>query len=475
MKQGVFAIAVIMLAGVASDAAAQRQFVPASCDINKGHYLVNSAVLYLQNAGRTRFPDQRQRDLRDANRVLTEAISEKGQDQNGGAWYFLGRYYQEMNDIDGADSAFDRAERLAPQCAADIRENRRRLWVPLLNGAVDKIKAGDNAAAIAQLQRANRIFDAEPPGFYYLGQLYANMQQRDSAIFYFERALTLATNDLNRSDAAYADIRTNAAFNVARLFHMEEEYDSAVVWYGRVREVRPTDPQALTGMATAFESGGRVSEALMVYDSVLLLADSMTTLDLFQAGVAMFRVKRFDRAAEAFERGLQRNPLYRDALFNLGNTYLSLASVVDSTKTSAEITAAKRAYGAKMTPVVTRLVAVDPANTASLRLLAASFQLQDQPDSTLAVLQRIEALPFDVTVSSIEPTPGGFDVRGVITNLRSTATPVPAITFEFLNAEGGVVQSLPIDAQNLEAEGVAPFALQASGDGIVAWRYRVGS
>jgi hypothetical protein len=101
--------------------------------------------------------------------------------------------------------------------------------------------------------------------------------------------------------------------------------------------------------------------------------------------------------------------------------------------------------------------------------------LQDQPDSTLAVLQRIEALPFDVTVSSIEPTPGGFDVRGVITNLRSTATPVPAITFEFLNAEGGVVQSLPIDAQNLEAEGVAPFALQASGDGIVAWRYRVGS
>jgi hypothetical protein len=52
---------------------------------------------------------------------------------------------------------------------------------------------------------------------------------------------------------------------------------------------------------------------------------------------------------------------------------------------------------------------------------------------------------------------------------------VPAITFEFLNAEGGVVQSLPIDAQNLEAEGVAPFALQASGDGIVAWRYRVGS
>jgi len=33
-----------------------------------------------------------------------------------------------MSDAAGADSAFDRAEALAPQCAADIKTYRERMW-----------------------------------------------------------------------------------------------------------------------------------------------------------------------------------------------------------------------------------------------------------------------------------------------------------------------------------------------------------
>ena len=110
MRCALFAVAALTLTTALSpDAQAQgRQFVPATCDVPKGHYLVSSAVLYLQNSGRTRFEDQRQRDLRDARRVLLEAIEEKGQDQNGSAWYYLARYYQSVRDLPGADSAFDR-------------------------------------------------------------------------------------------------------------------------------------------------------------------------------------------------------------------------------------------------------------------------------------------------------------------------------------------------------------------------------
>jgi tetratricopeptide (TPR) repeat protein len=477
MRFGVYvAAAAVLWASSAKPAAAQgRQFAQPTCDVNKGHYLINSAVLYLVNAGRTRFQDQRERDLRDARRVLLEAIEEKGQDQNGSAWYFLGRYYQEKRDLPGADSAFTRAEALLPDCRDDINENRRRLWVPILNGSVDKIKAGDNAGAMSDLRLANSIYRVEPPAFYYMGQIFANQQQRDSAVKYFSHALELARMPANAEKPQYNDIRNDAAFNIARLYHQDQQYDSAIVWYQRFRTDQPNDPQALTGLAAALESAGRGADAVGMYDSVLLLADSMPTLDLFQAGVAMFRVKRYDRAAEAFDRGLARSPYYRDGLFNLANTYLSLANDVDSTTPKTQQEEIKRTYGEKMRPIVERLVAVDPNSTAALRLLAAAFQLVGDSDSTLAVLQRIEDMPFEITVSTFVPVGSGFDVRGIVTNLRSEAAEIPAVTFEFITEDGTVVQSKTIEPQTIDGGGVAPFALAPIGEGIAAWRYHVGT
>jgi tetratricopeptide (TPR) repeat protein len=201
----------------------------------------------------------------------------------------------------------------------------------------------------------------------------------------------------------------------------------------------------------------------------------MTTLDLFQAGVALFRTKRFSRAAEAFERGLTRNPHYRDALYNLANTYLSLANAIDSTKPAAERKRLEEELGTKMGPITASLVVVDPASTAARRLQAAAFQLAGLQDSTLAALERIEAMTYEITVSTFEQRSSGFDLRGIITNLRSEATPVPVITFEMVNEQGEVVQSLVVEGQTLEPDGVAPFALTPVGEGIAAWRYRVGS
>ena len=477
MRFGLLAVGAVGLTTVLSGGAqAQgRQFSPPTCDVPKSHYLVNSAVLYLQNAGRTRFEDQRQRDLRDARRVLLEAITEKGQDENGSAWYFLARYYQAVRDLPGADTAFDRADRMLPACAEDIRENRRRLWVPILNSAVDRIRTNDNEGALAQLREANMIFDTEPPAFYYMGQIFANTQVRDSAVAYFTKALEIARRPQNLEKAQYADIRDNAEFNVARLYHLDEQYDSAAAWYARFRLHKPMDPQATTGQAAALESAGRADEALALYDSVLIMADSMATLDLFQAGVALFRTKRYGRAAEAFERGLARNPHYRDALFNLANTYLSLANAIDSTKPAAERERLEQEFGTKMGPIAASLIASDPASTSARRLQAAAFQLAGLQDSTLAALERIEAMTYEVTVSSFEPKGSGFDMRGIITNLRSEATSVAPITFEFVNERGEIVQSLVVEGQTLEAEGMAPFALAPVGEGIAAWRYRLGS
>src|SRR5262245_28603438 len=91
----------------ASSADAQGVWIPPACKLNTKHFLVNSAQLYLKNAVQAKTPDQRATNLRDANRVLNQALTE-GQAENPAVWYFLGRYYILAEDMAGADTAFNR-------------------------------------------------------------------------------------------------------------------------------------------------------------------------------------------------------------------------------------------------------------------------------------------------------------------------------------------------------------------------------
>src|SRR6202008_3951943 len=83
----------LLLLGMASGAAAQERWVGPKCDIKPGHFMVNAGLLYLKNATNANYPAQRDKDLRDAQRTLVQAITQNGQDKNGAAWYYLARYY----------------------------------------------------------------------------------------------------------------------------------------------------------------------------------------------------------------------------------------------------------------------------------------------------------------------------------------------------------------------------------------------
>ena len=78
--------------------------------------------------------------------------------------------------------------------------------------------------------------------------------------------------------------------------------------------------------------------------------------------------------------------------------------------------------------VARRLVAVDPMSSESLNLLAAAFQLQRLDDSTLAVLERREALTFEVKIDMQQEIEGGFMIQGRLTNPKDEEASVPELT-----------------------------------------------
>jgi tetratricopeptide (TPR) repeat protein len=513
---------ICLLAGVHAVAPAQQrkgqqqEQAQQQCDLKTSHFAVSRAILYLQTASSAQDSTKRQQALEGAHRSLMEAI-EQGQAQNPAVWYYLGFYYTLMGDAAGADSSFDKVESAMPTCEADIENYRQNAWVRVINQGIDAMRAGEYDKAKEYLYLANRVYGKDGTASFYLGTLFASEDNADSALRYFKDAAVLSAGD-----TAAREVHEKATQNVARIYQVLERWDSTQLYFRKYLELRPDDMESLTSLASAYLSGGDTARAVAIYDDALAKAENLEPLDLFRIGVALFRADRPARAAVAFEAGLRKNPNYRNGLFNLTNAYFSLAQ-------AAQQPDSVKYWAAKMLPPARRLAEIDPYNRQVYRLMAAGYQLLGQSDSTDAALKRVADMRFEVDVQAGQATNSGYDLRGTITalqppeaqairdsiardssrleTLKATSVPaaqraqaqrqqarlqanvdrlraklqelagpvsVPAITFEFLGADGSVLATETVAAQSLEPGRAKSFQLTPSGQGIVAWRYRGG-
>ena len=477
-------------------------WIPAKCDLpGGGNYLVSSAIVYLRQSKETHFDEVKDRELKDALRVLTQALG-SGQDKNAGVWYYLGRYYIERKDVSGMDSSFTKAETLAPKCHDDIYFWRHNYWVPIYNNAVHALNAGQSDSALIYLKQASQASSQEPDGVSLMGTLFYNSQQFDSAATYFNKSLILA------QDPKFAKNRKDLMFNLAAAEQQMKNYDSAAAVYRAYLKISPNDAAAVSQLANTFAAGGHPDSAQALYQQMLQHADGVDPLTLFAAGVSMYNaapqppdtaemgskcreearkvrpaltaaaIKRrcdppnvqamaahdslakgtYHLAIQAFQAGLQQDPYYRDALYNLTNTYL-VTGQKDSMLSTAR-----------------RLYAVDPMNRRTLQLLAEAYQEHGKSDSTLHYITLADSLlPFEVTVSGFQPGDQNATATGLFTNFHNTKTAPAKVVFEFLDAHGKVIgtQTEPVPA--IDANSNAPFNIQVIGANIVAWRYRAGS
>ena len=190
------------------------------CDIKAGHFRVNSAIVNLKTAAEN--PNNRDRMLRQTLDVLSRTITGDGQDKNPAAWYYLGRYYVEMHDAGGADSAFDRAEQLAPQCRQDIAGYRESLWRDVVAAGLRNWQENRPDSAKLLLRQAGALRPDQPRPYFSLGQLFVSQDQLDSAAVYLTKGARLAG-----TDTAFAESKKDALGTLARLSLSHVQSDPA--------------------------------------------------------------------------------------------------------------------------------------------------------------------------------------------------------------------------------------------------------
>lgn len=222
-----------LLLVTSSALAGQRKWVGPQppCDIKPSFFRLNSAVVDLQKA--VEQPRLRERMLGQALEVLTRSIRDDDQDQNPAAWYYLGRYYVEVGDGSGADSAFGRAVALAPQCKSDIDGHRQRLAGSVLSRGLTAWRADQRDSAAALLRLAYRLDPSQPGPLFQLGALYLDGGHNDSAAAVLREAARAAG-----TDTAYAAARRDALLTVARLAFTRAQSDPALQRWQRSRYSR---------------------------------------------------------------------------------------------------------------------------------------------------------------------------------------------------------------------------------------------
>jgi len=510
-------------AGAAPLAAQTQIWLPAACDIKPGHQLVNSGMQSLRSAFTTKFADQKAKDLKDAERVLTQAVTNGKQEKNPAAWYYLGRYYLMTHDLVGADSALSKALALAPACKEDIGLYRRQEWVPVFNAAAAAWQAGNTDSAIVAFRRANQIYQGDPSGFIYLADLFLGRLEPDSALTrtdaakYHMDSLVYATRMDSAvkyfrlavpaaSDLKYVKDRREALLNVARVYHSEKRYAEATAAYHEFLAAYPNDIQGTASLAELYLRANKVDSAAALYNRILDHADSATAEDLFAAARSLLSViasspdtavmdadcakaaKKRSPALTARQVAARCGPAAADTMRKyhaltdpqyalVAKTYQAgLAKNPYSRDALYNLVSVSYAIGdtASVLALAQRLCALDPMNRSTLAKLAGGWQLKGKKDSVLYYLTIADSLPVEISVSSFTLTEKGATLEGHMTNFRPKASAPVKLTFDFLDAKGNVVATQAQDVPALGPNADQVFTLKVDQPGVAAWRYKRG-
>ena len=505
-------LTVVMLTTLTTTLASQQQqqqqqagrWADPKCDLKPGHVLVNQGYMFLKSATTTRFDDQRKKDLADAQRVLTQAVT-GDQDKNPAAWYYLGRYYVMTDEPAGVDSAFRKAEALKPQCSVDIGLWRRYLWVPAFNAGIAAWQANNTDSAINSFRRANALMSNEPTGFKYSAILFYNAGQSDSAVVYFRRAADVAA-----SDPKFSQDRKDALYNLGRIQQSQQKLTEAETTYQEFLKLFPNDPEIMaalgsTYMQLASKDPAYKDSAFAIYRQIVSRGDSMGYYQLYRVGAEISqsvpedpdtaaagtscrsaaRAKRppltpariratcdsttkamakayfansqeaFTLAAQALTAALRQNPYYRETLIFLANTSLGLRDTLNALVMSR------------------RLIAVDPMNKQSIKIMAFAQQQNHHIDSALYYYKLADSLLVgDVAVTLFDSTDTGRDVKGIVTNTREKPNQPYNIVFDFVNLQGQVVATDTVKVPTTPPGQPYQFELKPAGPSIAAWRYK---
>lgn len=362
--------------------------------------------------------------------ALTPALTEAA--DNAKVWMLAGQIYIGLDRFEAADSALDRAEQLFPPYAEGIASMREQAWLRAFNAASEAMDRQALDTAIALIERAEVIYDQRPEGMLNLGILYSNAGNNEKAVEAFQTAIDR--------------------------FH------------GPLLEKLPPEDQ----------------ERWKEYEQI---ARSSMAQAWGNEGITAFQESDYMKAAAAFARAAEVNPYSRDYIYNHAQSVFARVADLERIAEGAKGDALEkvRAELAELYPRMVETAAgalvFDPYNPDLFILQARAkrgLSLQAPNEAAKAALEKeameivekVTAIPFDVTDISVNIDNAGVRLTGVFKNRSLKPGDTAKLRFSILAFDGQIAGSQEVTATLAEKEKPVPFEVIIPATGNIAgWKY----
>ncbi len=364
--------------------------------------------------------------------------------QAGQAAALVGNYVQ-------ADTLLERATDLYPDYSEDARAIREEAWVQAYNSAIEPLNQGNVETAIERFEAANAMYDGRPEAYLNLGAAYARLGQADRSAEAYQRALEIIRSDaIEQVDSATAaSWRENeelAVFNLGQAQAQAGNFEAAARTYQDYLETNPNNVAAISNLAVVLVNAEMPDSALALYEEMLNRPD-LGSREYFSAGVGLYQIEQYERAAEAFRSALEINPDSRDALFNLAQTQFTIEDWEGLVGTTE------------------RLLELDQYNSNLYKMRAKAIVETGDQQAAGRVIEELQALPFEISGLQLQPASGGgASVNGVVTNRSlDQGTPI-VIRAHFSGPQGQEVGTAETTVQAPAQDGTASFQVTFTSD-----------
>ncbi|HLB58997.1 MAG TPA: tetratricopeptide repeat protein [Bdellovibrionota bacterium] len=305
-------------------------------------------------------------------------------DQLASAHYYLGRIYEERQQIDFAIREFQQAlknnplddlskqalvrvggeEALEKIEQANIKEQGADYYVSLGNRYLQENRPID---AMAQYRLALQVDPKSAIAFYHLGKSYA--EQND-----FQQAIQ------NLQQAVQHDPRLVRGFLVlAEIFTKSYRFKNAEEVLQRARQLEPANPEVYLVGGKIYEQKGEYNRTKFEYSRAAEL-DPKSAQAQIALGRSYLHFEEWDSAIKHFQKAAELNPNLEDANVNLAEAVF------------------RKGFQAKAVKFLKERLAAQPLNAKYYRGLGKLYDLSGSED--LAIDQYRRAIQLDPKNSS---------------------------------------------------------------------------
>ena len=276
---------------------------------------------------------------------------------------------------------------------------------------------------------------------YNIAAIYAQEGNTDSSIAYFKKASTVSTTDSNETKIA-----KRALYNLGVVQLNSGKAQDAVVTFEKYTAENPGDADAKVALAKAYRAAG-MNEKAKALDAQTgtTTAAAPTASGALDSALALYKQKKYAEALPMLQKIVAAEP---------NNTAALSALAVSQLATKDPGLAA----------TASKLSELEPLNRYAIEMTREGYRASKDAAKAQATAEKLLGLRTGIVITGLTLGATSADLTGTATGYEAanakTGKAIPpapvTVTFEFLDKSGGVVSSkdvtIPALAQGCHRE-----------------------